>query len=341
MADSTSISRDEFRARLEDAAKYAIVPNEGLFGPQSVTWSLLRESVGFLGGGRAALLQVAHPWVANGVDQHSKTKTDPLGRFHRTFENVLTILFGSLDQVVAVSDGLNRLHAMIVGKVPDATAKYHANSKYFANHVDAMMWVHATLWETFVTMHELVLGPIEAERKEAFYQEIKRFALCFGVPFDRQPAKWADFEAYNREMWASQELGVGAAGLEVRSYLFRSKKLRRVELPLKVIEIVTAETMPPRFREEFRLPPPSLRNRAIFKSTIAAAKVGFAVAPPRVRYSPVYFEAMDRVAGKPGSDRETKRAIKLMLGRTRLVSNDAQLISQDARLAEMQAARRS
>lgn len=323
MNHSASISRDEFKARLEDAAKFAIVPNEGLFGPDSVTWKLLRESVGFLGGGRAALLQTAHPWVANGVDQHSKTKTDPLGRFHRTFENVLTILFGSLDQIVAVSEGLHRIHTKIVGKVPDATAKYPAGSKYFANHIPAMMWVHATLWETFVTMHEIVIGPIDADTKERFYQEIKRFALCFGVPIDAQPKTWDDFVAYNHAMWESDELGVGAAGLEIRGYLFRSKLFPGAKYPLKVVEIVTAESLPPRFREEFRLPRSTPMTRAVYSGTIAAAKVGYAVAPDRLRYSPVYFEALDRVAGKPRSDELTRRAIKLMLGRSELVSRDA------------------
>src|SRR3712207_7704222 len=39
----------------------------------------------FLGAGRALLLQLAHPWVAAGISQHSTTLADPIGRFHRTF----------------------------------------------------------------------------------------------------------------------------------------------------------------------------------------------------------------------------------------------------------------
>ena len=45
------------------------MPDHGLFGPESVTWRVNRESVLLLGGGRALLLQVAHPSVAAGVAQ--------------------------------------------------------------------------------------------------------------------------------------------------------------------------------------------------------------------------------------------------------------------------------
>jgi hypothetical protein len=43
----------------------------GLFGPASMTWRVNREMVLLAGGGRALLLQVAHPLVAAGVEQHS------------------------------------------------------------------------------------------------------------------------------------------------------------------------------------------------------------------------------------------------------------------------------
>ena len=36
-------------------------PNVGLFGPESLVWHVNREALVFLAGGRAALLQLAHP----------------------------------------------------------------------------------------------------------------------------------------------------------------------------------------------------------------------------------------------------------------------------------------
>src|SRR5262245_25714262 len=65
----------------------------GIFGPASVIWRINRETVIFLAAGRAVLLQLAHPWVAAAIAQHSRTLADPVGRFHRTFNLVFTMVF--------------------------------------------------------------------------------------------------------------------------------------------------------------------------------------------------------------------------------------------------------
>ncbi|MFP4632854.1 MAG: oxygenase MpaB family protein, partial [Halobacteriales archaeon] len=63
-------------------------PAAGVHGPGSTSWHVNRENALFLAGPTAALLQVAHPKVAAGVDEHSDYEVDPVGRFQRTFEVV-------------------------------------------------------------------------------------------------------------------------------------------------------------------------------------------------------------------------------------------------------------
>ena len=48
-----------------------------VFGPGSLTWRVNGEAVLLLGGGRALLLQVAHPGVAAGVAEFSNYREDP------------------------------------------------------------------------------------------------------------------------------------------------------------------------------------------------------------------------------------------------------------------------
>ena len=92
-------------------------PAEGVFGPGSIIWQVDREAIVFLGTGRALLLQLAHPWVATAIAQHSKALSDPIGRFHRTFEIVFTLVFGSLEQALATSRRARhrRAHAYLCG----------------------------------------------------------------------------------------------------------------------------------------------------------------------------------------------------------------------------------
>src|SRR5260370_4911561 len=121
-----------------------------------MAWRIDREAVLFLGAGRALLLQLAHPWVAAAVAEHSRTFTDPIGRFHRTFDVVFTMVFGSLDQALAAARNLRRRHAMIVGLLPEAIGPFDKGSLYRANQVSALRWVHVILSETASMPYDLM-----------------------------------------------------------------------------------------------------------------------------------------------------------------------------------------
>lgn len=82
MDDSRRVVDGEALARsLERLRGEVGDPRAGLFGPDSKLWEVNKHSISFLGAGRAALLQLAHPWVAWAIDQHSNTRSDPFGRF--------------------------------------------------------------------------------------------------------------------------------------------------------------------------------------------------------------------------------------------------------------------
>src|SRR5204863_193218 len=68
--------------------------HDGLYGPGDVTWRVNRETVLLAGGGRALLLQVAHPLVAAGVAEHSDYREDPWRRLYRTLDVTTRIVFG-------------------------------------------------------------------------------------------------------------------------------------------------------------------------------------------------------------------------------------------------------
>ena len=94
-------------------------PLAGVFGPTSITWRTNREGILFLAAGRALLLQLAHPWVAAAVADHSKALSDPIARFHRTFKVVFKMVFGTVDQAFAAARSLHRRHESITGVLPD------------------------------------------------------------------------------------------------------------------------------------------------------------------------------------------------------------------------------
>ena len=312
------ISRDDLLAQLEVLKRRALRPDEGLFGPGSMFWEVNKYSVTFFGAGRAALLQLAHPWVANAIVQHSKTVSDPWGRFRRTFTNVFTMTYGSVDQLLRCCIAVHNIHRAMTGTIATGAGAFAKGSAYQANDAGAMIWVHATLWETSVKMYELFIRELSPAEKEQYYQESKLFAFCFGIAEELLPPAWDDFLAYNEAMWASDQLTVGPEAREIARFLFDfNPALRPV---LDHYRVLTSMVMPVRLREQFGLPPANERSMAAFRRTTGLIRRVHPWLPRRLAYLPAYVEARRRLRGLHEPDFVTGALNRLMLGQTRLVS---------------------
>lgn len=297
------ISRETHRAALEDvrrAVERRGDPIAGIYGPRSRMWRHNRESVIFLGGGRAALLQAAHPFVAHAVSEHSKTKTDLPGRFQRTFLNVFDMVFGDLDNALKSAKRVHNIHTRVHGVFSETVGAFAEGSPYQANDVESVHWVHATLLDTSIQVTELVFGALPREEKEALYQETKRFAYLFGLRDDDIPPRWGDFRTYMREMLASDHIAVGSAASDIRHFLLIPPN-GAVKPAWDVYSLMTAGLLPPRLREAygFRW---RRRDRALFEATLEGIRRAYKRIPRRLRYLPAYVDAKRRIAGKPGSD---------------------------------------
>lgn len=156
-------------------------PCSGLFGPRSVTWQVNREAIVFLGAGRALLLQLAHPWVAAAIEQHSDTFANPIGQFHRTFSTVYTMVFGSIDQSLSAARRLHRHHAAIRGTLRSAAGPFPPGSLYYANAVPALRWVHATLIETALVVHALMRSELSPQQRDRYYDESRWSRRCLAL----------------------------------------------------------------------------------------------------------------------------------------------------------------
>ncbi|MGH9618013.1 MAG: oxygenase MpaB family protein, partial [Acidobacteriaceae bacterium] len=211
----TPVSRADIDQLWATVAARVSDPKSGIFGRSSISWKIDRESALFLGAGRASLLQLAHPWVAAALDQHSNLRSDPLARFHNTFKIVFTAIFGTLQQALAAARSLYELHTRIQGEVPASVGAFPRGSHYQANEIDALRWVFATLVESATIAYDSALPPLSAAEKEAYYDESKSLAMLFGIPSSELPADWTAFKAYNRKMWASDTLAVSPLSREL------------------------------------------------------------------------------------------------------------------------------
>jgi uncharacterized protein (DUF2236 family) len=244
-------TREALDQRIAAAQARVKNPVEGIFGAQSMTWRINRESALFLGAGRAALLQLAHPWVAAALDQHSSVMQKPIKRFHNTFRIVFTMIFGTAGQAFRAARSLYELHTKITGDLPDAVAGYAKGSRYEALQIPALRWVYATLIESAVIAYDCVMPPLTGEERAIYYAESKILAGLFGLPVESLPEDWASFESYVAEICASDALGVSERAREMGRGIMTGAG-SWIPIP-RWYRALTAEWMPQRFREEFGL----------------------------------------------------------------------------------------
>ena len=275
-------------------------PRAGLYGPGSVSWDVNREGIVMLGGGCAALMQLAHPFVAHAVDQHSNTKSDPVGRFTRTFGHVFQMVFGDIDHAVESARRVHALHRTIRGAIKEDVGRFRRGDRYQANDERALLWVHATLVETAMRVYELVVMPLSAPEHEAYYAESRLFAYLFGIPDDVLPPTWQDFLRWYDEEIASETIAVGGPALEMRRFLFRAPTPALAPFAAW-FEILTAGLMPARLREQFDFAWGPL-ERQIFARSIPLLRLAHRATPGRIKYFPAYVEACRRLEGKPSPD---------------------------------------
>ena len=168
----------------------------GILAADSVARRINRESFLLLGGTAALLMQVAHPLVAAGVDQHSDFRRSPLRRLIRTVNTTLAIVFGERTTAEGALKRIGRRHAPVRGQAADGRA-------YRARDPELMLWVQATLVLTSVRWYEAVMGSLSESARDAYWAEGKFFAGELGVPRDLFPATYADLERYEAEMLRS------------------------------------------------------------------------------------------------------------------------------------------
>src|SRR5712691_5704719 len=142
----------------------------GLYTDDSITRRVNRENILLLGGGRALLMQLAHPKVAAGVDEHSDFRSQPIRRLRRTIRMTMAIVFGDRDTALAAARAVNHAHGKVRGR------------GYRALDPDLLRWVHGTLIDSALVTYETFVKSLSAREREDFYEESKLLGELLGIP---------------------------------------------------------------------------------------------------------------------------------------------------------------
>jgi uncharacterized protein (DUF2236 family) len=148
-------------------------PREGGEVDQTV-WKLHREVVLLAGWGRAILLQIAHPLVAQGVADHSGFASERwarVARLKRTIGAMLALTFGTPEESAEAAAAINRIHDRVHGRLPQPAGAFAPGSHYSAHDPALLAWVHVTLVDTFLLTYERFVAPLTAAERDRYCRE--------------------------------------------------------------------------------------------------------------------------------------------------------------------------
>jgi uncharacterized protein (DUF2236 family) len=174
----------------------------GLFGPESVSWRVNRETTVLFGGARALLMQAAHPLVLAGARQTGFYERNPWKRLERTLQLTFTITFGTTGEAMEAVRRINLVHRDVHG-IDSMTGL-----PYDAMDPDLLLWVHACLVDSQLLFERFTVGKLDDHGREQYHQEQMVGAELLGLDRARIPPSVAELRAYIDEVVASGILRV-------------------------------------------------------------------------------------------------------------------------------------
>jgi uncharacterized protein (DUF2236 family) len=229
-------------------------PDRGLFDDESIMRRVGREGLVLLGGGRAVLLQIAHPLIAAGVGDHSSFQADPLARFLRTMHFLDALVFGRTGQVRKAMLGFERVHDRIHGRLATAAGRYRAGTRYDGHDPELKLWVFATLVDTSAMAFERFVRPMSATERSNYYADCRILGKCMGIPPELLPDSVEGFRQYMANMLDGDQLAVTPIARRLGEQVLHPPVGIVPTLSAALMRLATAGMLPERFRRDFALP---------------------------------------------------------------------------------------
>ncbi|WP_174243925.1 oxygenase MpaB family protein [Streptomyces sp. TM32] len=153
-----------------------------------VLWSLAGDIRILMTLPAALTMQVAHPAVGAGVDDHSVFRTDPWGRGERSLTSLQLWVYGGAG---AAAEGrrLRRMHKAIQGT--DAHGR-----RYHALAPASYAWVHATGYPVFRHAQQYLGRPFTEAQERQLYAEWLQVGRVLGIRDRDMPQSIEEFWPY-------------------------------------------------------------------------------------------------------------------------------------------------
>lgn len=262
----------------------------------SVAWKLHGEMVLLAGWGRAILLQLAHPLVAQGVAQHSGFVAERWGRVHRldrTLRAMLDLTFGTREEAERVARTINGIHDRVHGELPTAQGIFPEHTRYTAHDPALLAWVHSTLVDSFLLTYELFVAPLSAEERDRYCADSCSIAVLLGIPPGYLPRSVAELRTYLDAKLTSGEIAVTDTARRLAPEIVYPPALMIARPLLALARLPTIGLLPPGIRRDYGLSWGRRQERALLVLAATSRRL-LPLLPPALREWPAARSARTR-----------------------------------------------
>lgn len=275
--------RDNLQAK---ESEYSSSQEDGYFAPGSMIRKMHREAVVMLGGGRAILLQLAHPFVAAGVDDHSNFESEILHRLHRTILFMQNLVFQDRQTARRALRHFHAMHKRIKGRLRHRAGNFPSDTEYSGRDPEAKLWVHATFIDTSLKTYQKFIRPLTKKERRDYYSDTLVLARLMEIPEEIIPKTLEEFRSYMDDMLSGDTLAVTSTAQRLAHAVLYPKVGLFPSLSARLLRYVTAGLMTERFRREYELNW-GWKQRLVMKSFSESTRLLRPLAPPWIWQTPL------------------------------------------------------
>jgi uncharacterized protein (DUF2236 family) len=208
------------------------------------------RAVGLHYGQRGLLVGATDPLTYTGTMASTSAAASPFARLARTAKVHETIFFGTREEADGALAMVKRLHERVRGTLPEPAGRWPADTPYAATDPPLMLWTLACIADSATVLYETLARSLDADEREALWQDYLLFGELFGLPRSEAPASYAEFRSY----WRARLEG-GDLHLTDDARVVAPQTAFRIPVPhawwpnMRVSNLILMGTLPQRIRE--------------------------------------------------------------------------------------------
>jgi len=240
------------------------VRDQGLFGPESVTWRVVGHQASLVGGLRSLIIQSLHPLAMAGVAEFSDYRSRPLKRLQRTSRYVAATTFGTTEQAHEAAALVRRIHKRVRGVDPVTGREFSADDPA------TQVWVHTVEVHSFLAAFRAFGGSLSDEEADRYFAENVQVAALLGTPPEIVPSSVAEVRSYFSRV--RLELRMSPFAHDAIHFVLHppmgNRQLLAYQLPLRALSSAALALVPRDLRRLANID----RSPAVDTSVLAAAR---------------------------------------------------------------------